>query len=137
MADRFVPGSLVLLDINASELPQIEFGEVRAGTIAARDERRTLLLDGLERRHDVLAAIDAGGIALRPDQDEVVVHHRVALYAEAFGEEFFLGGLGVDEYDIGVTAATGIECLPGSLRDNLHIDTGLGLEQRQYVFEQT
>ena len=110
---------------------------MRAGTIAARDERRALVLDGLERRHDVLAAVGAGGIALRSDQDEVVVHHRVALYAEAFGEEFFLGGLGVDKYDIGVPAPTGIERLPGSLCDNLHIDTGLGLEQRQYVSEQT
>jgi hypothetical protein len=43
----------------------------------------------------------------------------------------------VDKYDIGVPAPTGIERLPGSLCDNLHIDTGLGLEQRQYVSEQT
>ena len=31
--------------------------------------------DLLQRRDDVLAALDAGRIALRPDQDEVVVHH--------------------------------------------------------------
>jgi len=110
---------------------------MRAGTIAAGDERRALVLDGLERRHDVLAAADAGRIALRTDQHEVVVHHRRALYPEAFGKEFFLRGLRVDKYDIGVPPPTGIECLPGSLSDNFHIDARLGLEQRQYVSEQT
>src|SRR5262249_24026698 len=112
LADRLVPGALSLLDIDVGELPEIELGEVRAGTIAAGDERRALVLDGLERRHDVLAAVDAGGIALRADQDEIVVHDRVALYAETFGQEFFLGWLGVDKDEIGVPAPTGIECLP-------------------------
>src|SRR5262249_58737678 len=43
-----------------------------------------------ERRNNVLAAVDAGGIALLSDQDEVVVHHRVALYARPIGDGFFL-----------------------------------------------
>jgi len=34
-------------------------------------------------------ALDAGRIGLRADQDEVVVHHGIALDAKAFGEKFF------------------------------------------------
>src|SRR5262249_8254783 len=37
LADRLVPGALSLLDIDVGELPEIELGEVRAGTIAAGD----------------------------------------------------------------------------------------------------
>jgi hypothetical protein len=124
------------LDVDIGRLPEVELGDVRAGAITARDKRRALLLDGLERRNNVLAAVDAGGIALWSDQDEVVVHHRVALYAEPIGDEFFLGCLGVDKHNVGVPATTGIECLPGSLCEHLHIDAGLGFEQGEYVAEQ-
>ena len=53
------------------------------GPVAARDERRALGLDRLQRRDDVLHALDAGRIALRADQDEVVVHHGIALHARS------------------------------------------------------
>ena len=76
------------------------------------------------------------GSLFRSDQDEVVVHHRVALYAEPIGDEFFLGCLGVDKHNVGVPATSGIECLPGSLCEHLHIDAGLGFEQGEYVAEQ-
>src|SRR5262249_48323809 len=124
------------LDVDIGRLPEVELGDVRAGAITARDKRRALLLDGLERRNNVLATVDAGGIALLSDQYEVVVHYPVALYADAIGDEFLLGCLGVDKYDVGVPTTTGIECLPGSLCEDLHIDAGLGFEQGQYVAEQ-
>ena len=73
---------------------------------------------------------------MRADQDEVVVHHRVTLDAEAFRQEFLLRRFRVDEHDVGVAAAAGIERLAGALRDHLHIDSGLGLEQRQDMAEQ-
>jgi hypothetical protein len=41
----------------------------------------------------------------------------------------------VDKHDVGVPATTGIERLPRSLCDHLHVNAGLGFEQRQDVFE--
>ncbi len=60
----------------------------------------------------------------------------MALHAETVGDEFFLLRLGVDEDDVGVAAAAGVERLAGALRHHLHVDAGLGLEQRQDVAEQ-
>src|SRR6266436_481967 len=71
LADLLVPGALLLLDVDAGRRPKIELGHLRAGAIAARDERRAPLFDESQRRHDVLAAVDAGGIAFWADQDEV------------------------------------------------------------------
>ena len=84
-----------------------------------------LVLDGLERLADVLHALDAGGIALRPDQHEVVVHHRKALHALAFGEEFFFLRFGVHEHHVGVAAPAGVERLAGALRHHFDGDAGL------------
>ncbi len=107
-----------------------------ARAIAARDEGRLFLLDRLKRPGDVLLAFDAGGIALRPDQHEIVVHHRVALHAFALGEEFFFRRFGMHEYDVGIPAPAGVERLASSLRDDFHVDAGLLLEQRQNVAKQ-
>src|SRR5256885_9347317 len=46
-----------------------------SGLVAARDEGRGLGFDRLQRHLDILA-LRAGGIAFRPQQDEVLVHHR-------------------------------------------------------------
>ena len=131
-----VPGPLVGAgDVDAGGLPERELGGVRAGLVAARDERRALALIVFSAGDDVLA-LDAGRIALRPDQDEVVVHHRIALHAEAVGDELLLLRLGVHEHHVGVAAPAGVERLAGALRHHLHVDAGLGLEQRQDVAEQ-
>ena len=92
-------------------------------------------LDRLQARDDVLA-LDAGRIALRADQDEVVVHDGVALHAEAVGDELLLLRLGMDEHHVGIAAPAGVERLAGALRHHLHVDAGLRLEQRQDVAEQ-
>ena len=107
-----------------------------AGAVAARDERRGLLFDRAQRRDDV-RALHAGGIVLRPDQHEVVVHDGIALHPEAFGEEFFFRGLGMDEHHVGVAAPSGVERLASALGDHAHLDAGLLFEQRQQIAEQT
>ena len=87
-----------------------------------------LVVQGLQCRDDILRARDTGGILLRSDQDEVVVHHRIALHAEALGEEGFLGGPGMDEHDVGIAAPRRVERLAGALGHHLHLDAGPGLE---------
>ena len=94
-----------------------------------------LRLQRPQRRRDILA-LDAGRIALRSDQDEIVVHHRIALHAQAFGEKLLLGGPGVDQHDIGVAAPRGVERLAGALRQHLHADAELLLDDRQQIAEQ-
>ena len=95
-----------------------------------------LSLIGLQRGNDVLGAVDASRIALRPDQDEIIVHHRIAPHAKAVGDEFLLLRLSVHEHHIGVAAAAGVERLAGALRDHAHVDAGFLLEQRQDMAEQ-
>ena len=107
-----------------------------AGLVAARNEVGALGPDRTKRCNDVLRSLDAGRVALRADQDEVVVHHGVALDAKAFGEKLFLCGFCVDEHDVGIATARGIERLPRALRHHLHVDAGPGLEHRQDVAEQ-
>jgi hypothetical protein len=60
----------------------------------------------------------------------------VSLHAETVGDEFLLLRLGVHEQHVGVAAPAGVERLAGALRHHLHIDAGLGLEQRQDMAEQ-
>ena len=96
-----------------------------------------LVLQRVERSDDVTRSFDAGRIASRADQNEVVIHHGIALHAEALGQEFFLGRFGMHEYHVGVTAPSGVERLASPLRHHLHVDAGLRLEQRQDVAEQS
>ncbi len=42
----------------------------------------------------------------------------------------------MDEHDIGVAAAAGVERLTSALRHHLHVDAGPGLEQRQDMAEE-
>ena len=60
-----------------------------------------------------------------PDDDEVVVHHLVALHAEALGDEFLLERLGMHEDHVGVAAPAHVERLPGAERDHAHLDAAL------------
>ena len=74
---------------------------------------------------------DAARIGARADQDEVVVHHRIALHAEALGEELVLLRLRMHEDDVGIAAPRRVERLAGAQRHDLHVDAGARLEQRQ------
>src|SRR5689334_4688705 len=134
--DLLAPKAFVFCDVDASGFPEIKLLDVRARAIATRDERGSLRLDGLQSRHDVAHALDAGWVAFRADQDEVVIHHRIKLHAEAVGDELLLLRLGMHENDIGIAPPGRIERLPGALSDDTHIDAGFRLEQWKDVTEQ-
>src|SRR5262249_25146945 len=88
-------------------------------------------------RDNVARAPDAGGIARRTDQDEVVVHYGEPLYPEALGQELLLSRLGGHEDDICVPPPVSIEALAGALRPSVHGDPGVCLEDRQQITEQS
>src|SRR5690606_21099387 len=96
-----------------------------ARLVAARHEWRSLVLDGSQGRGNVVGAADACGIALRADQHKIIVHHVEALRREALLDELLLLRLGMDEHDIGVTAASSVESLTRALSHDLHLDAGL------------
>src|SRR5262249_47785011 len=80
LPDRFVPRPSLLLDVDAGGLPEVEFGDMGARAVAARDEGCTLGLNALQRKGDVPCPLDAGGIVLRSDDDKIVIHHGIALH---------------------------------------------------------
>src|SRR5262245_29790046 len=53
LPDRFVPRPSLLLDVDAGGLPEVEFGDMGARTVAARDKGCALGLDGLQRKGGV------------------------------------------------------------------------------------
>ena len=93
--------------------------------------------DRLQRGGDVLSAGDVRRIRLRSDQDEIVVHHRVALDAVAFREPFELGRLVVHEDDVGIAPPSDVERLAGADRHDVHGDPRVLLERGQQVAEQS
>ena len=95
---------------------------MRARVIAAGDERRLRCRDLVQRVDDILVAADMCGIALRPDDDEVIVHDVETLHALPFGHELVFGGTVVDEDHVGVATASDIERLAGADGDNPHAD---------------
>src|SRR5262249_16209184 len=137
LTNRLVPRTLVFLDVDTSVLPQRKFGEMGARAIAARYERSLFFLDGLKGFGDVLHTLNTCGITLRSDEDEVIVHNRVAVHSVALGYELFFRGSSVDKNDIRITTPSGIESLTRTLSDDFHVDAGCGLEQRQDMAKQT
>src|SRR5262249_49836870 len=104
-------------------------------SIAAGNERCARALNCFECVEDILVAGNLRRIALRPDQDEVVVHHWKALYTLPFGQKLFLGGLGMDEHDIGIAPSRKIERLACAQRDDADGNTRLFLEDREEISE--
>src|SRR5690606_3188460 len=102
-----------------------------------RDERRLFFLYLHERLDDVLAALDPGRIALRPDQHKIIVHDRVTLHAVTLCYELLFLGLRVDEHDVRITTTAGVERLTRPLRHDLDLDARLALELGQNEIEQT
>ena len=68
-----------------------ELGYVRARSVSTGDEGSGLRLYGLERGDHIGRPRITRRIALRPNENEVVVHDRVTLDAKPLGQEFFLG----------------------------------------------
>src|SRR5262245_35126621 len=108
-----------------------------ARAIPARYERCLFFLDGLKGFGDVLHALDTCWVVFRPNEDEVIVHNRVALYSVALGYELFFRRCSVDKNDIRIAAPSSIESLARALSDDLNVDAGFGLEQRQDVAKQS
>ena len=96
-----------------------------ARVVAARYEGRLFVSDRLKRFRNVVHALDAGRVALRPNQHKVVVHHRKSFHALSFGEEPLFCQFGMHEHDVSFTAPASIERLAGPLRQHFHSDTGL------------
>src|SRR5204863_3819 len=74
LAGVAVPRPFFLDDVDPRQLPDLELGEVRAATVAARDEWRVRLFDLAERSCNILRTGNASGVGLGPDQHEIVVH---------------------------------------------------------------
>jgi len=79
----------------------------------------------------VCHAFDAGGIAIWPDQNEVVVHCWISLHAMAFGDELLLRNLCMREHNIGIAAPRIVERLTSAHCDNVHSNAGLLREEGQ------
>src|SRR5262249_5664343 len=108
-----------------------------ARAISARYERCPLFLDRLKGLGNVFHTLDASWVVFRPNEDEVIVHNRVALHSVALGYELFFRRFSVDKNDIRVASSSSIEGLTCSLSDNLYVDSSLGFEQRQDVPKQS
>ena len=117
-------------------LPEPQLHPVGAAVVAARGEGRLGRRDLLEGIDGIVVAFDMGGIGLRADDDEVVVHQRLALHAIALGDEFLLAGPVMDEQHVGIALLADLEGLAGPDRDDAHLDAGLLGEDRQQIFEQ-
>jgi hypothetical protein len=66
LADLLVPGTPLGGDVDAGELPEPELGDMRAGSVAARNEGKALVLQRVERSDDVARSFDSGRIASGP-----------------------------------------------------------------------
>ena len=129
---------LFRLDVDAGVLvPERELGQMGARVVAARYEGRLFVSDRLKRFRNVVHALDAGGVTLRPNQHKVVVHHRKSLHAMSFGDEPQFCKFGMHEHHISIAAPGSVERLTGALRQHLHGDAGHLRENRQQMPVQT
>jgi hypothetical protein len=107
-----------------------------ARLVSARQERRPCLGDPGQRLGSGRAP-NLGGIRGGTDDDEVVVHHGSALAALAVGHQLFLGGGGVGEHDVGLTASAHLDRLAATDRDRLDPVAAFTLERRDQHVQQT
>src|SRR5690625_4997555 len=117
-------------------LPDSHLRLVGAGIVTAGRKGTFTVGDSRESGNHVAAAADVSRVGLRAHDHVVVVHHLDALDAITLLDELLLGRPGMDEDDVGVTPAPGIEGLPGALGDDPHLDAGLFFEERQDVAEE-
>jgi hypothetical protein len=81
-----------------------KLGDMGAGEVSSRDEQCLLLPNDLKSLGNILHALDAGGIVLRPNQHEVVVHYRKAFQSLALSKEFFFRRFGMYEHHVCIAA---------------------------------
>ena len=77
-----------------------------------------------DRLEGVLAgahAGDLGGVVLRADDDEVVVHHVETFFGEAIGHELVLGLAAVDQQHIGITFRADLDRLARTHSDYVNL----------------
>src|SRR5262249_24968792 len=120
-----IPAARDRLHIDAGLGPEALFRLVGAAVVAARGEGRARRGNRLEGGDDVAAAADMGGIALRPDEDEVVVHDLAPPGAPAFGDEGQFRRLVMDEEHIGIAALADLQRLAGADGDDAYLDPAL------------
>ena len=92
--------------------------------------------DLAERLGDGPLALDAGGIARRPHEDEIVVHDLPPVRAEAVGHELLLRGRVVNQHDVGVALPAQLEGLAGAHGHDFHLNASLLAEQRHQHVEE-
>jgi len=91
----------------------------------------------LHGRCHVLAAAHTGRIALRTNDDEVVVHHVLAHCAEASRHEPVLERPRVHQHHVRVTVFAELERSPGAHRHHPDLAAVFRFEYRQDGFQQT
>ena len=107
-----------------------------AAVVAPAREGRLGGGDAAEGFARVFHALDAGGIACRPGDHEVVVHDVAAVDAVAVGDELILAGAVVHEQRVGVAPRPDRQRLPGADRHHPHVDPGVLAEDRDEVAKQ-
>ena len=105
--------------------------------VAPGDEGRFRSGDLLQRVDDVLVAGDVCRIALRTDDDEIVVHDVEAHHAMSFSHELVFGWPVVNEDHVRITPPPDVECLAGADGNDLDVDARGFRELGQQVAEQT
>ena len=103
-----------------------QFGRVRAALVGARNERRLRGLDLLRSAPSTFLARRLCRVGFRTDEDEVVVHHRMAVDALCPSAMYFpLRPPGMHEDDVGIAPPPYVERLSGPDGNHPHLDPGL------------
>ena len=129
-----VPRGVLAGHFHAGDFPQLFFGVVRAGVVAAAHEGDLLFGEGLQGGGDVFA-LDAGRVGGGSDQHEVVVHHLMAVHAEAVGHELFLKGGGVYEQHVDVAVFAVGEGFARAYGNPFQIDARVLFEDGLEIFQ--
>jgi len=77
------------------------------------------------------------GVIGGTDQHEIVHHHWHSFQAEPVSHERFLGGGGVDEQHVSIATTPEFEGLTTANSDDLDLDPGFLLEERDQHVQQT
>ena len=95
--------------------------------VATRNEEGLGLGDAAQRGAGGLGAGHLGGIAGRPDEEEIVGHHLVARQPEALGDEALLGCAVMHHQHVEVAAPTKLEDLAGAMDEAADLDESFEL----------